>query len=137
MMTLVQLATYIAAMIKHIALLTSFACSFAFLTLATAAPGQTTDPAAKLQALSQQLKLTPEQKIKVLPILKEEGPKLEAIKSNTSLPPMQKMKQLRAIHNESAPQLQKILSPAQYQQLQAIREADIKKAIAKKRAGGG
>jgi hypothetical protein len=50
---------------------------------------------------------------------------------------MQKMKQLHAIHAESAPQLQKILSPAQYQQLQAIREADIKKAIAKKRAGGG
>jgi protein CpxP len=122
---------------KPFTLLTSAACLVAFLTLAPAAPGQTTDPAAKLQALSQQLKLTPEQKVKVLPILKEEAPKLEAIKSNTSLPPMQKMKQLRAIHAESAPQLQKILSPAQYQQLQAIREADIKKAIAKKRAGRG
>jgi hypothetical protein len=47
---------------------------------------------------------------------------------------MQKMKQLRAIHNESAPQLQKILSPAQYQQLQAIRQQEIQQAIAKKRA---
>ena len=122
---------------KPFTLLTSVACLFAFLTLAPAAPGQTTDPAAKLQALSQQLKLTPEQEAKLLPILKEEGPKVEAIKNNTSLPPMQKMKQLRAIHNESAPQLQKILSPAQYQQLQTIREQDIKKAIAKKRAGGG
>jgi periplasmic protein CpxP/Spy len=119
---------------KPFTLLMSIACPVAFLTLAPAAPGQTTDPAAKLQALSQQLKLTPEQKIKVLPILKEEGPKLEAIKNNPSLPPMQKMKQLHAIHAQSAPQLQKILSPAQYQQLQAIREADIKKAIAKKRA---
>ena len=35
---------------------------------------------------------------------------------------MQKMKQLHAIQSESASQLQKILSPAQYQQLQAIRE---------------
>src|SRR5881394_4276454 len=121
---------------KHFTFLTSAACLFAFLTLAPAAPGQTTDPAAKLQALSQQLKLTPQQKMQMLPILKEEGPKVEAIKNNPSLPPMQKMKQLRAIHNESAPQLQKILSPAQYQQLQAIREADIKKAIAAKRAGG-
>jgi hypothetical protein len=121
---------------KPFTLLTSTVCLFAFLILAPAAPGQTTDPAAKMQALSQQLKLTPEQKIKVLPILKEEGPKIEAIKNNPSLPPMQKMKQLRAIHNESAPQLQKILSPAQYQELQAIREQDIKKAIAKKRAGG-
>jgi hypothetical protein len=121
---------------KSFTLLTSAACLGAFLTLAPAAPGQTTDPAAKLQALSQQLKLTPQQEAKLLPILKEEGPKVEAIKNNPSLPPMQKMKQLHAIHAESAPQLQKILSPAQYQQLQAIRQADIKKAIAKKRAGG-
>jgi periplasmic protein CpxP/Spy len=119
---------------KPFTLLMSTACSVAFLTLASAAPGQTTDPAAKLQALSQQLKLTPEQKIKVLPILKEEGPKVEAIKNNPSLPPMQKMKQLHAIHAQSAPQLQKILSPAQYQQLQAIRQQEIQQAIAKKRA---
>jgi hypothetical protein len=119
---------------KPFTLLTSAACLYAFLTLAPAAPGQTTDPAAKMQALSQQLKLTPQQKMQMLPILKAEGPKIEAIKNNPSLPPMQKMKQLHVIHAESAPQLQKILSPAQYQQLQAIREADIKKAIAAKRA---
>ncbi len=120
---------------KPFTLLTFAACLFAFLAIAPAAPGQTTDPTAKLQALSQQLQLTPQEKMQVLPILKEEGPKIEAIKNNPSLPPMQKMRQLHAIHNESAPQLQKILSPAQYQQLQAIREADIKKAIAAKRAG--
>jgi hypothetical protein len=45
------------------------------------------------------------------------------------------MKQLRAIHNESAPQLQQILSPEQYQKLQAIREQEIKQAIRNKRAG--
>jgi hypothetical protein len=121
---------------KPFTLLTSAACLVAFLTLAPAAPGQSTDPAAKMQALSQQLKLTPQQKMQMLPILKEEGPKIEAIKNNPSLPPMQKMKQLHAIHAESAPQLQKILSPAQYQQLQTIREQDIRKAIARKRAGG-
>ena len=71
----------------------------------------------------------------MLPILKAEGPKIEAIKNNTSLSGMQKMEQLRAIHNESAPQLQKILSPAQYQKLQAIRKQEIEEAIAKKRAG--
>jgi hypothetical protein len=121
---------------KPFTLLTSAACLVAFLTLAPAAPGQSTDPAAKMQALSQQLKLTPQQKMQMLPILKEEGPKIEAIKNNPSLPPMQKMKQLHAIHAENAPQLQKILSPAQYQQLQTIREQDIRKAIARKRAGG-
>jgi hypothetical protein len=119
---------------KPFTLLTFAACLFAFLTLVSPALGQAPDPAAKLQALSQQLKLTPEQKLKVLPILKEEAPKIEALKNNPSLPPMQKMKQLRAIHAESAPQLQQVLTPAQYQQLQTIREQDIKKAIAAKRA---
>ena len=122
---------------KPFTLLTSAACLLAFLILAPTAPGQSPEAEAKVIALAQQLKLTPKQEVEVLPILKAEAPKFEAIKNNPSLPPMQKMKQLHAIHAQSAPQLQKILSPAQYQQLQAIREADIKKAIAAKRAGGG
>ena len=84
----------------------------------------------------EELKLTPEQEAKVIPILKEEAPKLEAIKSNTSMSGIQKMRELRAIHNQTAPQLQQILSPAQYQKLQAIREQEIKKAMAAKRAAG-
>ena len=120
---------------KPFTLLTSALCLYAFLILASAAPGQAADPAAKLQALSQQLKLTPQQKMQMLPILKQEGPKLEAVKNDASLSGMQKMRQLRAIHNETAPQLQKILSPAQYQQLQAIRQQEIQQAIAKKRVG--
>lgn len=107
----------------------------AFLILVPAAPGQNPDAAAKLQELSKQLNLTPEQKVKLLPILEAEAPKLKAIKTDTSLSGIQKMRQLRAIHNESAPQLQKILSPTQYQQLQAIRQKEIEEAIAKKRAG--
>ena len=74
--------------------------------------------------------------MQMLPILKEEGPKIEAIKNNPSLPPMQKMKQLRAIHSENAPRMQKILSHAQYEQLQTIRQQEIQQAIAKKRAAG-
>jgi len=53
---------------KPFTLLTSTVCLFAFLTLVSPAPGQTTDPAAKLQALSKQLKLTPQQEIQMLPI---------------------------------------------------------------------
>ena len=90
---------------------------------------------AKVQAIAQQLQLTPEQKVKVLPILEQEAPKLEAVKNNDSLSGLQKMKQLRAIHAETAPELQKILSPAQYQKLQAIREERIKEAMEKKRGG--
>ncbi len=121
---------------KHFTLLMSAVCLSAFLTFAPAAPGQNPDAAAKLQTLSKQLNLTPEQKVKLLPILEAEAPKLKAIKNNSSLPPMQKMRQLRAIHNESAPELQKILSPAQYEKLQTIRQQEIQEAIAKKRAAG-
>jgi hypothetical protein len=120
---------------KPFTLLTSAACLFAFLVLAPAAPGQNPKAEEKVIALAQQLKLTPQQDVEVLPILKAEAPKVEAIKNDPSLSGMQKMRQLHAIHSENAPQLQKILSPAQYQQLQAIREADIKKAVAAKRAG--
>jgi protein CpxP len=114
-------------------LLTSAALFCGFLILTPAVSAQ--KPAEKLQALSQQLQLTPEQKAKLLPILEQEGPKIEAIKKD-SLPPMQKMKQLHAIHEETAPELQKILSPAQYQKLQAIRQEEIKQAIQNKRGGG-
>ena len=120
---------------KLFTLLTSAACLLAFLILAPVAPAQNPEAEKKMIALAQQLKLTPQQEVAVLPILKAEAPKFEAIKNDPSLSGMQKMKQLHAIHAENAPQLQKILSPAQYQQLQAIREADIKKAIAAKRAG--
>ena len=126
---------HITAMIKPFTLLTATACLSAFMSFVPAAPGQAPDAAAKLEALSTQLQLTPQQKGEMLPILKEEGPKIEAIKNNTSLSGLEKIGQLRAIHNETAPQLQKILSTAQYQKLQAIRKQEIEDAIAKKRAG--
>jgi len=123
------------AVMKRPIRLPIFAAWFVLVILAPALPGQTEDKMAKVQALAQQLQLTPEQKVKVLPILEQEAPKLEAVKNNTSLSGLQKMKQIRAIHAETAPELQKILSPAQYQKLQAIREERIKEAMEKKRAG--
>ena len=123
------------ALMKRLIRLPIFAAWFVLLILAPALPGQTDDKMAKVHALAQQLQLTPDQKVKVLPILEQEAPNLEAIKNNNSISGMQKMKQLRAIHAETAPELQRILSPAQYRKLQAIREERIKEAIANKRAG--
>jgi Spy/CpxP family protein refolding chaperone len=85
--------------------------------------------AAKLQAISQQLNLTPEQKAKILPILADEGPKVQAIKNDNSLSRMQKIQQIRAIHHQTDPQMKAILSPEQYQKLQTIRQQAIKDAI--------
>jgi len=89
--------------------------------------------AAKLQAISQQLNLTPQQKAKILPILADEGPKVEAIKNNSSLSGFQKMQQIRAIHQQTDPQMKAILSPDQYQKLQAIRQQAIRDAMEKRR----
>jgi len=94
-------------------------------------PGPTSfaqNKAAKLQAISQQLDLTPQQKAKVLPVLADEAPKVEAIKNDNSLSKIQKVQQLRAIHQQTDPQMKAILSPAQYQKLQAIRQQRIREA---------
>ena len=108
-------------------------CFGTFVLLAPASYAQ--NKGAKLQAISQQLNLTPQQKVKVLPILADEAPKVEAVKSNSSLSGMQKMQQLRAIHQQTDPQMKAILSPEQYQKLQAIRQQAIREAMQKRRGG--
>ena len=120
-----------------LALLTSTACALAIIALAPAASAQTTNPAAKLQALSQQLGLSPKQKLELAPLLKQEAPKIQALKSNKSLTGPQKLQQLKAIHAETAPQMQQILTPAQYQKLQGIRNQELQQMIAQKRAARG
>ncbi len=72
-------------------------------------------------------------KAKILPILADEGPKVEAIKNNSSLSGFQKMQQIRAIHQQTDPQMKAILSPDQYQKLQAIRQQAIRDAMEKRR----
>src|SRR5436190_24183269 len=94
-----------------------------------AATSSAQNKGAKLQAISQQLNLTPEQKAKVLPILADEGPKVQKIKNDNSLTKMQKMQRIKAIHQQTDPQMKAILSPAQYQKLQAIRQQAIRDAV--------
>jgi Spy/CpxP family protein refolding chaperone len=88
----------------------------------------------RLEELSKQLNLTPEQKAKLLPILKADAPKLETIKNNTSLTKLQKLEQIRAVHQQSDPQVKAILTPEQYQQLQTIRQQEIQSMAQRKRA---
>jgi len=83
---------------------------------------------AKAQAIAQQLNLTPQQKEKILPILVDEAPKVNAIKNDNSLSKMQKMQQVRAIHQQTDPQMKAILSPEQYQKLKQIRLQAVKNA---------
>ena len=117
---------------NHIRSIAAALCFGSFVLVAPTSFAQT--KAVKLQAISQQLNLTPEQKAKVLPILADEGPKVQAIKNSNSLSSMQKIQQIRAIHHQTDPQMKAILSPEQYQKLQAIRQQAIKDAIQSHRA---
>jgi tRNA uridine 5-carbamoylmethylation protein Kti12 len=117
-------------------MLPSFVVSLVLLAITPALRAQTAQGIEKAETVAHELKLTPQQEAKVLPILKQEAPKIQQIKNNPSMSGMQKMKELRAIHSETTPELQQILSPEQYQKLQSIREQQIKQAMAKKRAGG-
>lgn len=89
-------------------------------------------PAQKLEHLSQVLNLSPEQKSELLPVLEAEAPKLQALKNNPNLTSGQKAMELRAIHQQSDPQVKAILSPQQYQEWQAIRQHEIQQAIQRK-----
>ena len=111
---------------NYINLITAAVCVGTFVLLAPTSSAQ--NQAAKLQAISQQLNLTPEQKAKVLPILADEGPKVQAIKNDNSLSKVQKIQAVKAIHKQTDPQMKAILSPEQYQKLQAIRQQTIREA---------
>lgn len=96
-----------------------------WMILVPATRSQAQTPAQKLQQLSQVLGLSPVQKEQLLPILQAEGPKIEAIKNNPSLTNGQKALQMRAIHQQTDPQVQAILSPQQYQKWENIRQQEI------------
>jgi phage gp16-like protein len=101
-----------------------------FISLLLLAPtAHAQNKAAKVQAIAQQLDLTPQQKVQILPILADEGPKVEAIKNDNSLSKVQKIQQIRAIYRQTDPQMKAILSQEQYQKLQAIRQQAIKDAV--------
>ena len=113
---------------KHYIRLMATALCFGVFVL-PAATSSAQNKAAKVQAIAQQLDLTPQQKVKILPILADEGPKVKAIKNDNSLSKVQKIQKIRAIHQQTDPQVKAILSKEQYQKLQAIRQQAIKDAV--------
>ena len=120
---------------NRICLLTGALCSAAFVLLASTSSAQKAGAMSKAEAIAQQLNLTPQQKVKILPILREEAPKVQAIKNDNSLSRIQKMQQIRAIHQQTDPQMKAILSPVQYQKLQAIRQQTTREAMQTRHGG--
>ena len=113
---------------NRICLLTGALCSAAFVLLASTSSAQKAVAMSKAEAIAQQLNLTPEQKIKIVPILRDEMPKVNAIKNDNSLSNMQKVQRIRAIHQQTDPQMKAILSPVQYEKLKTIRQQAIRDA---------
>jgi hypothetical protein len=114
---------------SRIYLFTAALCSATFVLLASTSYAQKSGGLSKAEAIAQQLNLTPDQKVKILPILRDEVPKVNAIKRDNSLSSMQKVQQIKAIHQQTDPQMKAILSPAQYEKLKAIRQQAIRDAI--------
>jgi hypothetical protein len=104
-----------------------------FALLASTSLAQKAGAMSKAQAIAQQLNLTPQQKEKILPILADEVPKVNAIKNDNSLTNIQKMEGIRAIHQQTDPQMKAILSPEQYQKLRTIRQQAIREATQRSR----
>jgi periplasmic protein CpxP/Spy len=113
---------------KRIYLFTAVLCSGMLVLPTLTSNAQKTGGMSKAETIAQQLNLTPEQKIKILPILRVEVPKVNAIKSDNSLSKNQKVQQIRAIHQQTDPQMKAILTPAQYEKLKAIRQQAIRDA---------
>ena len=61
---------------KRICLFTAALCSAAFVLMASTSYAQKAGGMSKAEAIAQQLNLTPQQKIKILPILRDEVPKV-------------------------------------------------------------
>src|SRR5437763_15480990 len=98
---------------KHyIRLFAAALCFGAFVLPAATSSAQ--NKAAKLQAIAQQLDLTPQQKVKILPILADEVSMVEPIKNDNSLSKIQKIQQIMVIHKTPDPQIKTILSQPQY-----------------------
>ena len=90
---------------------------------------------AKLEKMSSELQLTPQQKKQMLPIMMEEAKKLKAIKSDTSLGGMQKLMQMKQVGTDMDSKVQPILSPEQYQKFQQMRAQEREEMMQKMRSG--
>ena len=109
---------------------------FAQFAIAQEAPSPEKQEAmAKLEKMSAELQLTPQQKKQMLPIMMEEGKKMKAIKTNTSLGPLEKAMQLKQVGTDMDTKVKPILNPDQYQKFEQIRQQEREAMIQKMRSG--
>ena len=90
---------------------------------------------AKLEKMSAELQLTPQQKQQMMPIMMEEGKKMKGIKANTSLGPLEKAMQMKQVGADMDAKVKPILNPEQYQKFEQIRAQEREQMIEKMRSG--
>lgn len=120
---------------KHCTLLfaTLFLCLCGLFTVSHALHAQSQQTLQKVERLAKQLKLSRLQEAQLVAILDAEAPKVEAIKSDSSLTDMQKLEQLKAVHAETDPRVQAILTQQQYEKWQIIRQKELQQTMEKKK----
>ena len=90
---------------------------------------------AKIEKMSAELQLTPQQKKQMMPIMMEEAKKMKGIKADASLGPLQKAMQLKQVGTDMDTKVQPILNPQQYQKFQQMRQQEREEMIQKLRSG--
>jgi hypothetical protein len=90
---------------------------------------------AKIEKMSAELQLTPQQKKQMLPIMMENAKKMKGIKANTSLGPLEKVMQLKQVGTDMDAKVKPILNPQQYQKFEQIRQQEREAMIQKMRSG--
>jgi protein CpxP len=83
--------------------------------------GDAGEAMAKLQKMSAELQLTPQQKEQIRPILMQEAPRMKSLKENTTMPKMQKARMMREISSETDAKMKPILNPEQYTKWEQMR----------------
>jgi Spy/CpxP family protein refolding chaperone len=89
------------------------------------AAGATNGPAARLQEAIKELKLTDAQKEQLKPVYEEQMQKLRDLRQDASLSMVEKLEKLKALQEDIAPKLKKVLDAEQF----AKYEKDVKQWV--------
>ena len=76
----------------------------------------------RMENLSKELNLTKEQQEKIRPIIEKEMKDIRTVRQDTSLTPEQKMEKVKAIHQATQAELNKILTPEQQKKYAEMQE---------------
>ncbi len=85
-------------------------------------PGKKHHFGERLEMLSQKLGLSEAQKDQLRPIFKSEFEQIKAVRDDSTLTQDQKREKIRAIHKETKPKIDAVLTPEQIQKMKELRE---------------